>query len=274
MKRRFWFLLVTILAIASISVSSASARGSFRAGGKGGFHITSALGDITGSQSFPIQGEGVFTVSLRELEASNGFTVGAFFAYQISDLFLVQPEILYVAKGERNQSIDLGLSVPQTEISLPSLGLTWKGLDYIAIPVLLKLSLPTEAPVRPNFFAGPELAFNIGEKKLGVRIPEEWNDLAGALVSGEYELDADHLIKGFDPGVVFGAGVDVALGSVFIALEGRYTLGLISWTDIGDHLIVSHPDLNLEDVFLPIDKDDARNGGFSFMAGVGIPFGR
>ena len=120
----------------------------------------------------------------------------------------------------------------------------WK-LDYIEIPVLLKLSFPTEGAINPSIFADPALSFavssNLGLEMMGV----------------SEDFDIGSLVSSTEFGLVFGGGLDIDLSpSNYVVIDARYELGLSDWTD--EPLI---------DVFT------VKNGGIQFMAGIGFRFG-
>ncbi|MBN1639448.1 MAG: hypothetical protein JW866_10800, partial [Ignavibacteriales bacterium] len=48
------------------------------------------------------------------------------------------------------------------------------------------------------------------------------------------EVDIDDMIKSTDFGLLFGAGIDINIGSVVITLDGRYNFGL---TDLNNNLV-------------------------------------
>ena len=65
----------------------------------------------------------------ESLDARTGFNGGFFFMYQFNKMFAIQPEAYYTMKG--------------ATANLGGLDFTLK-LDYIEVPVLLKLIIPIE----------------------------------------------------------------------------------------------------------------------------------
>ncbi|MEP6472981.1 MAG: porin family protein, partial [Gemmatimonadota bacterium] len=79
-----------------------------------------------------------------------GFVAGGFVDIPLGERLGFEPELLYVQKGARTD-INGGL---QSTLKL----------DYLELPLLLKLLLPTASSTRvgPNFFAGPAIGFKVG----------------------------------------------------------------------------------------------------------------
>ncbi|MDW3229987.1 MAG: porin family protein, partial [Acidobacteriota bacterium] len=79
--------------------------------------------------------------------------------------------------------------------------------DYLEIPLLLKIRIPTPG-IQPAIFAGPSVGFKLREKLTfdGQDVPLE-----------------ESLLENNDYGAIFGAGLD--LGRHFM-IDVRYSLGL------------------------------------------------
>jgi len=131
------------------------------------------------------------------------FGGGAFLNIPFSDLFSVQPELLYMMKGVKfgdDTAPDLDFGVR---------------LSYIDFPVLARVAIPTNGPITPCFLAGPYVGFNTG---------------AEAYLEDEV-IDIKDDLKSTDFGLVIGAGLDYDLGSGSLILDARYCLGLTSIDD-------------------------------------------
>ncbi|TFG62562.1 MAG: PorT family protein [Gemmatimonadales bacterium] len=162
------------------------------------------------------------------------FAIGPFVEFGISDLFSVQPEVLYTQKGTKD-----------TE---DGIDLTFK-LNYIEVPVLLKARLSSAgSTVLPSVYAGPVFAF---ESKCEV----EGSD-GGATVT--VDCNDEELLgletKSVDFGVALGAGISIPTGSVVIVGDVRYTLGL---SDINDTA--------------GFEELDVKNRTWAVLFGVGLP---
>ncbi len=111
----------------------------------------------------------------------------------------IQPEILYARMGAKAQ-------VESVEIKYL--------LDYIQVPVLLKLRVVQAGPVRPVICAGGYGSWMIkgqGSSTNGVDSESE---------------DITEYMNRFDYGFVGGAGVEFKLPGVRLSVEGRYNFGL------------------------------------------------
>jgi len=157
-----------------------------------------------------------------------GFSAGGFVTYSISEMFALQPEVFYTMKGAKYEAEDGDV--------------TFK-YDYLEIPVLAKVTIPTEGNIAPNLFIGPALAINLSAKaKADVDI--------GGYEAG-VELDVKDWTKSTDFGLVFGAGVDIGMPHSAITVDGRYVLGLAT----------THEAEEGE------EEEDIKNGVISFMVG-------
>ena len=131
-----------------------------------------------------------------DFESRTGFTGGIFFMFQFSSLFAIQPEAYYTMKGAT-------LSGENSDI-------TWS-LDYIEVPVLLKLIIPVVGSnIRPSVFAGPSVGFNTTAK----------------IKSESEEQDIKEDVKSTDFGLVFGGGIGIMIGKNELGFDIRYILGL------------------------------------------------
>ncbi|MBA7471675.1 hypothetical protein ES707_06984 [subsurface metagenome] len=152
-----------------------------------------------------------------------GICAGGFITCSLSDLFSIQPELLFTMKGSKAE--ESGMKV------------TMK-LNYLEIPVLVKLSIPTPGTVKPSLFVGPSLAIKLSGK-------------AKVEYAGESEEADIEDLKSTDFGLVFGGGVDFALGQGKLTVDARYTLGLTTTREPED----------------PDEKIDMKNGAISIMVG-------
>jgi hypothetical protein len=165
-------------------------------------------------------------IDISELvDSRTGFVGGAFVTLGLGSLFAVQPELLYSQKGfkaeESGQSAQLGT-------------------NYIEIPVLLKAQFKL-AMLRPAVYAGPVASFETSCNLDVVGVSFDCDD-------GEGFVDR----KKNEWGAVFGANVDLLLGSITLILDGRYQLGLTNLADVPD------------------GDDEVKSRVWQIMAGVGF----
>jgi len=142
------------------------------------------------------------------LDSRTGFNGGIFFMYQFNNLFAIQPEAYYTMKGAATNLMGADITLK---------------LDYVEIPVLFKVIIPTEGTnLKPSLFVGPALAFKTGAKIKG----ENQNQSA--------EIDIDSLVTSTDFSLVFGGGVGFMIGNNELGVDIRYNLGLTTWDDTSD----------------------------------------
>ncbi len=137
-----------------------------------------------------------------EQESSRtGFAVGGFLTYQISPLLAAQPELFISLKGA-------------DEINNYITPLEAYRVYYLEVPLLIKMTVPTNTAASPNMFIGPSLAMRIkAEKEVG--------DI----------LVAQPDVRPLDVGITLGMGLDYNLDYRKLLFEIRYNLGLQSIDD-------------------------------------------
>jgi hypothetical protein len=152
-----------------------------------------------------------------------GLVAGAFVAFNITGRWAIQPEVLFSRKGTRLKG--------HTEDPLPvEASVT---LDYVEMPVLARLSIPTRGPRAAYLLAGPALGFSVATSyRLEIGGQSRDEDISREIANTE---------------VSFVVGGGVQLGHVLV--EGRYTQGLT-------RIRKQFP-----------GQEAARNGVVSFMAG-------
>ena len=86
-----------------------------------------------------------------ETNRRTGILVGGFLLADFAGPFAVQPELMYIQKGAgQERTLPDGTTVTRT----------FK-LDYIEVPILVKLQVPLEEGITPSVFAGPTLGLNV-----------------------------------------------------------------------------------------------------------------
>jgi hypothetical protein len=125
-----------------------------------------------------------------------GFVAGVFVAFNMGSVFTLQLEALYTMKG---------VTMEVTDVSTTYIEKIYG--NYIEIPLLLKLRIPTPL-VSPFVFAGPAVGFKLSEK---------------LNVDGTDVPLGEALLKNNDYGAIFGGGLNI--GSHF-QIDVRYSMGL------------------------------------------------
>ena len=159
----------------------------------------------------------------RELESKTGFSGGIFFMYQFSNLFAIQPEAYYTMKGA-------SLDISNVKVTFT--------LDYIEVPVLLKLVIPVEgSDIRPSIYAGPSIAFNTTSK------------IKAEADGQSEEMDLKDDTKSTDFSLAFGGGIGFMLGANELGFDVRYILGLTTVDDSADPYDVKNNVINFNVYF-------------------------
>jgi len=169
---------------------------------------------------------------LDDLDAGyrKGIGLGVFLELPVSDLLSIQPEILYLQKGTQESEQDVDYTF---------------ALDYVEIPVLLRINIPVEGTVAPYFLVGPALGF-----KAGCEVSGEDDEVELNVDCDEAEIE----IKSLDLGAVIGAGLSFEAGPGDFHLGARYNYGLTILDDSGE-------------------DDDIKSRAFSFLVGYSFPMG-
>lgn len=124
-----------------------------------------------------------------------GFAFGGFVTFGLSPKFAIQPELLYSMKGAKQKD---------------SLGESTAKLDYIEIPILFTILMPSSSGgATPRFYAGPNLGFKASAKASG----------------GGQSVDIGEFVKSTDFGVTVGAGLGFG-GEKSFTIDARYTMSL------------------------------------------------
>ena len=217
MKRLIAIIVTGALALMLLLPNPSSATGI-----KGGLKIGASMAKLHGDDV-----EDFTDVLGAGLKSRIGFCAGGFITFNITGMFAIQPEVLYTMKGVRWEG----------EINGATPLKVWMKLDYLEIPVLVKIMAPSPGGVNPYLFAGPVFALKLSSKMKA--------EYAGE--SAEEDIED---LKGTDFGLVIGAGVDFGFGASGMGkmtLDVRYSLGLSTISDF--------------------EGDDVKNGVFSLMVG-------
>ncbi|HEU5040374.1 MAG TPA: porin family protein [Gemmatimonadales bacterium] len=147
-----------------------------------------------------------------QIGSRQGALSGVFLHFPVTRALAVRPELLFSLKG--------GGTLAPLEDGGGTIPLDFE-LAYLELPVLAHLS-PAIGRYRPVIFAGPAPALQIGcDVELGFQ-------------SGPQRLtcnEAGPTFRGWDLGLVAGAGVEAHLSRSTLALEARYTTGVRSIVD-------------------------------------------
>ena len=238
-------LIALCVGIILVSAVWASAQGAVEFGFRGGLNVANQSDENTAFRpwdhdilSDPLYADDYSTASIT------WFEIGCFFNYEVSPSFSIQPELKYTRKGVNvtglgtfEDSYDGDDLAAEYDVLVDKIELT-----YIEVPVLLKFKLPAKGNFRPSIFAGPAMAFNIGQSR---EMDVEYTVFVDGypvdgFIRGEPEITN---LKSTDMGLVFGGEIRIPYGSINLSLDARYTMGM---TDVFE-------DINAEDVGLLIN---------------------
>jgi len=165
--KRTWTIFLIGAVVALLALPQSAAAG-VRFGLKGGANIANVNGN--------------WDDTLGDWKSTVGFCGGIFIELNFGKILTIQPEVLYTMKGADTGEGKLKF-------------------DYIEIPVLLKLRIPTGS-LHPFVFAGPAFGFSLKALINGVEI----SDMPAA-----------------DYSAVIGGGLQLGRS---IHVDVRYTMGL------------------------------------------------
>ncbi len=171
--------LLTALIICAVSINVFAADAKYKYGVKLGMNIS----EFNNSSA----------------KNKTGFAIGGLMNYNLSDNWVLQPELLYSEKGSK-----LNISAIMGNMNLKD------KISYIDLPILFKYVFTKVKTVKPSLFLGPDFAFKMKAKVTG-------SNTFGAVIP-----DKDEKAKGFVAGLVFGGDLEY---KNFI-FDARYELGL------------------------------------------------
>ncbi|MEO9503711.1 porin family protein [Nonlabens ulvanivorans] len=148
------------------------------------------IGAVQAQDNFGLKG-GVNFADLggdeNDVETLTAFHIGGFAQFEISDTFMIQPELLYSSQGAQSEE--------DSELKFR--------LNYINVPIMAKLLVADGLSAE----IGPQFGFAVSKK---------------LTYDGDSE-DLEDIFKSFDYGVGLGASYEFSGG---LMLSLRYNLGL------------------------------------------------
>jgi hypothetical protein len=140
--------------------------------------------------------------------------VGVVAVFRLTRWILFQPEVLYSSKGATGQ-------VPVRFFGATGLSGSVE-LNYLEIPILLRVSPPLTGRIVPYVCGGPSVAANLSA----------YSDATFLVESGPVPMSfperIDNVVTDGDLGLVLGGGVDFDAGWAVFEFDARYTHGLIA----------------------------------------------
>ncbi len=164
---------------------------------KKGFHAGLNIADLSGDDV------------LDNHESFKTANAGLFLQFKLLNLIALQPEINYTQRGAVFKEGSITNTVK---------------LDYVQIPVLLKIKFPILGILPTSIFGGPSIAFNTRAKVK--------TEGAGS----SFQVDIKDNIKDVETGAVAGVGLEFGM----LMLDARYTVGLGTIDNSSDNLDIKN----------------------------------
>lgn len=148
-----------------------------------------------------------------DYQSKNGFCVGLFAGSHLSEVFSLRAEALYTRKGAQYDfTITDSNGQPQGQ------GQYSADIDYLEIPLLANITIPTRGPVKPALFLGPAVAFEMSAK-LNSTYP------SGVVNQNQSGGNLDSTTS-TDLSLIVGGGVEIESGPHLILVQVRYAMGM------------------------------------------------
>lgn len=200
---------------------TASAQVNGSTGGTGGGNSYGVRVGATFSTINSAEEEGV------DMTATTGVQVGALANFYISEVFSLQPEILFIQKGAKG-TFEVEENYP--DFSFKEEGSIELKSNYLEVPILAKASLGSG---NVNFFvtAGPTIGYWLsGKEKVNYTLSyTDGIDNFEESENSEEDVDFDDEYNRLELGASLGVGVGYKVGTGTFNLDVRYGIGL---TDI------------------------------------------
>ena len=170
-------------------------------------------------------------------DSRTGFVGGAYLQCGGIGWFTLQGELLYSRSGAKSRGANPAFTID---------------LDYLRVPVLFMARFSSgESPVLPIAYLGPQVSF-----QSRCRVTGDIDGTSASFDCDSEELDEPLVTNLVEFGLVFGGGLEVPVSLLTMQLDARYNLGLTN--------LNGGPDA---------DDVNVKNRGWSFMVGLGYPFG-
>lgn len=144
-----------------------------------------------------------------DYETNYGFSFGVIGNYKINQLLSFETDLLIAQKGTKYRDPNYHFSYT---------------LDYISLPLLVKLYMPVESDFKPHLDLGPSINYLINNQKGIDRIIDPNKDY-----THEYTpptIDYTSKTRAFDFGIITGLGLDFKFFTHTVSMEAQYEFGL------------------------------------------------
>jgi len=154
-----------------------------------------------------------------EVQNRTGFMVGGLVVIPVARNVAFQPEVLFVTKGAdfpATQTVSGGMK-----------------LQYVEVPVVLRLDIPVSGGVRPFAYAGPAFSLKTGcafeGRAGGVSASINCDDVFGQAVE-----PGGVTVRAGDVGGLVGGGLAFDVGGRVLTIGARYEVGFVGTMSDGD----------------------------------------
>lgn len=151
--------------------------------------------------------------------ATNGVTIGLVGNIKILDWLYFQPEMLYIQKGGKyDVNVPLPVSIPGFSVNV----IDTRSLEYLEIPLLLKVALPVKWPVKPTFQTGVSAGLKLrGNLENNVNIT-----ISGYHIPYFRTEDITSQLNSLELSYLIGGGLDIEAGRGKLGIDQRFFFGL------------------------------------------------
>lgn len=151
--------------------------------------------------------------------ATNGVTIGLVGNIKITRWLYFQPELLYFQKGGKyDVQVPLPVAIPDFQVNV----IDNRRLEYLEIPLLLKVALPLKWAVKPTFLTGVSAGLKLkGELENNVNI-----SISGFNIPYFRTEDITSQLNSIELSYVIGGGLDIEVGRGKLAIDQRFFFGL------------------------------------------------
>ncbi len=188
MKKLLTATIVFALIIGAVSSYAQEATGLTGKGVKVGLNLANLTGDDVEDTSMKL-----------------GIIGGGFITYQFTELFAIQPEVLFAMEGAKSDFDSAGVTESRS-----------LKLNYIEVPILFKVLLVGGGNFKPNFYAGPSINFLMSAKAEDVDVKDFYKSTGFGLIGG---VGADLLMGEMGSKVTMNLRYNVGLSSIAETVE-------------------------------------------------------
>src|SRR5688572_32825305 len=206
-------IFTVFFVVSSVGAISNELFGQMRAGVKGGLNVSNLYVDDVSDEN-----------------ARYGVNLGLYGQVLSSDVFAIQPELLFSTKGSK---IEYGGSVFDQTVKY--------NLSYLDLPVLAVFRLGESAEIHVGPYASYLLGANISYE--------------GDIANGDDEIDKDHL-KSFDYGLAGGFGLN--FGAVQVGARYNFGLAKIADSDAAE-IVLGDSKNSVAQLYLSLNLNSKKN---------------